>query len=160
MKTFRPLGGGTTSLSPLSGVLRTPRDAAALDQSRRDSGVLFEQDELQDQATSSARAYDAAKDAAGACLDRDDDEQDSYHESIVVPKFNFQSLSLVNKPGLQLQSGSSGLSHSRSSGLSANHSRTRKSRSSMDSLEFEHLDQLLESMNIQSDSLQQQQQPS
>ena len=159
MKTFRPAGtggGGTTSLqSPLSsGALRTPRDAAAaLDQSRRDSGVLFEQDEAEAVNT---RSYGAGGGGGGAgqegeCLERDDDEHDSYHESIVVPKFNFQSLSLVNKSGLNQ---SSGLSHSRSSGLSGGgRGRTRKSRSSMDSLEFEHLDQLLESMNIQNDSL-------
>ena len=160
MKTFRPAGagGGTTSLqSPLSsGALRTPRDAAAaLDQSRRDSGVLFEQDEAEPVNT---RPYGGAGGGGGGagqegeCLERDDDEHDSYHESIVVPKFNFQSLSLVNKSGLNMQS--SGLSHSRSSGLSGGgRGRTRKSRSSMDSLEFEHLDQLLESMNIQNDSL-------
>ena len=161
MKTFRPAGagGGTTSLqSPLSsGALRTPRDAAAaLDQSRRDSGVLFEQDEAEAVNT---RSYGGAGGGGGGgagpegeCLERDDDEHDSYHESIVVPKFNFQSLSLVNKSGLNMQS--SGLSHSRSSGLSGGgRGRTRKSRSSMDSLEFEHLDQLLESMNIQNDSL-------
>ena len=140
MRTFRPIGG-TTSLSPLSGMLRTPREAM-IDQSRRDSGILFDNDDQEQNSNKNMHIHELDE------AEREE-EQDTYHESIVVPKFNFQSLSLVSKPGAL----SGSLSHSRTSGLSGSRGRTRRSRSSVDSLELEHLDQLIESMNIQTEGL-------
>ena len=156
MKTFRPLGGGlagSTSLPPLSAMLRTPHRSgtgdAMLDQSRRDSGILFDNED-QEQPTPQGHSRGHHHHHLHGTLDEveREEEADTYHESIVVPKFNFQSLSLVSKPA-----GSGSLSHSRTSGLSGSRGRTRRSRSSVDSLELEHLDQLIESMNIQTEGL-------
>ena len=131
MKTFRPLDH--RALSP---ILRMGGGEAMIDSSRRDSGVLVEEQE-------NNRQYMEQEEG---------EEQDQYNESIVVPTFNFQSLNLVQKSGGGLASGalrgstsSGGLSSSRTSGIS--HSRSRmRSRSSAESLELTQLDQLMDTI--------------
>ena len=160
MKTFRPVftGNGpahvsSTNLhSPLSAKVRTAREHSLVDQSRRDSGVLFENDDTEQNSNKASSSSGCHDDVTHDPFD--DAEEAPYHDSIVAPKFNFQSLNLVASkhyaPAHPVTSSRAGV---RASVPHAAPARTSKSRSSVDSAEFAHLDQLIESMNIQSHGL-------
>ena len=159
MKTFRPFTGNgpaplsSTSLhSPLSSKVRSTRDHSLADQSRRDSGVLFDNDDTEQNSNKASSSSGCHDDVTHDPFD--DAEEAPYHDSIVAPKFNFQSLNLVASkhyaPAHPVASSRAGV---RASVPHAAPARTSKSRSSVDSAEFAHLDQLIESMNIQTHGL-------
>ena len=159
MKTFRPVftGNGpahvsSTNLhSPLSAKVRTAREHSLVDQSRRDSGVLFENDDTEQNSNKASSSSGCHDDVTHDPFD--DTEEAPYHDSIVAPKFHFQSLNLVANKSYAPAQHTSVTSSTRPGAPLAARPRTSKSRSSVDSVEFAHLDQLIESMNIQTHAM-------